>query len=158
MSLLDNGDVQTVFHLAIVIGVNRLSSRSSFPDKLIKRWCVHYLDLLSSMQLWTIRNRIIRGVPWEDIRDLGKKSTTFHANCPTCNSNLSPDSWFCKTCKKVVAICGACHLPVKGLMSWCQTCGHSGHSKCITAWWKSGAKLCPEPSCAHLCSSSNHQK
>jgi transcription elongation factor Elf1 len=119
VSLLDAGDVQSAFHLAMVIGVSRLSAHSSFPDKTIKRWCVHYLDLLSSMQLWTIRNRIIRSVPWEDVRDLGKKNTTFHANCPNCNSNLSPDSWFCKTCKRVVAVCGVCHLPVRVSVCCC---------------------------------------
>ncbi len=151
-SLLDGGDVQTAFHLAMVIGVPRLAARTSVTDKIVKRWCVHYLDLLSSMQLWTVRNRIIRSVPWEDVRDLNKKGTTFHANCPTCNTALSPDSWYCKQCKKVAAVCAVCHLPVKGLMSWCQTCGHSGHARCISQWWRTGAKLCPDPSCTHHCS------
>jgi WD40 repeat protein len=150
-SLLDAGDVQTAFHLAMVVGVSRLAARTSITDRTVKRWCVHYLDLLSSMQLWSVRNRIIRSVPWEDVRDLGKKGTTFHANCPSCNMALSPDSWYCKNCKKVAAMCAVCHLVVKGLLSWCQTCGHSGHARCITQWWRSGAKLCPDPSCTHRC-------
>ena len=152
--LLDLGDVQTPFHLALVIGIPQLALHTSFSDSTVKRWCVHYLDLLSTMQLWTVRNRIIRNVTWDDVRDLNKKSTTFGVSCPHCGQGISNQSWFCGNCKRIAANCSLCRLPCKGLFSWCQTCGHGGHALEMREWWKSSEKrLCPEPSCNHVCGS-----
>jgi WD40 repeat protein len=153
-SLLDDGDVQTPFHLALAIGIPRLEKSGIFNDATVKRWCVHYLDLLSSMQLWTVRNRILRNVTWEDVRDLSKKGTTFGVNCPYCNQGLGANAWYCKNCKKIAASCSLCRFPVKGLFSWCQTCGHGGHALEMREWWKSNeSRICPEPTCNHKCSS-----
>ena len=150
--LLDLGDVQTPFHLALVIGIETLTLHTKIADKTVKRWCVHYLDLLSTMQLWTVRNRILRSVHWEDVRDLNRKGTIFGVNCPMCNHSMSPSSWFCSNCKKIAANCSLCRFPVKGLYSFCQTCGHGGHALEMRDWWKSSDKrLCPEPTCQHVC-------
>ena len=65
---------------------------------------------------------------------------------------MSPSSWFCSNCKKIAANCSLCRFPVKGLYSFCQTCGHGGHALEMRDWWKSSDKrLCPEPTCQHVC-------
>lgn len=46
----------------------------------------------------------------------------------------------CLTCSK---------LPVKGLMLWCQVCGHGGHYREIYDWF-SGHDECPT-GCHHKC-------
>lgn len=157
-ALIDQGDVQTCFHLAMAIGIDRLGRSEWCPDKRIKRWCVHYLDLLSQMRLWSIRNHIIRNSPWEDVSDLNKKGTVFFCGCPYCLKPLSPNSWSCTNCKKIVAWCSLCRQPARGLVTFCQTCGHSAHSSCMQAHVKLGRRNCPEPSCTHMCFSQQQQQ
>lgn len=38
--------------------------------------------------------------------------------------------------------CALCHLPVKGLSSFCLTCGHGGHSHHMLDWFRTES-LCP---------------
>lgn len=78
--------------------------------------------------------------------------TTFALNCPTCQQPLSSSSWLCSNCKKVTSSCSLCKATVKGLFSWCQGCGHGGHAKEMTEWWKK-EHTCPEPACYHECKS-----
>jgi hypothetical protein len=159
--LIEQGDVQTAFHLASVIGLARLSRTQWCSASTVKRWCVHYLDLLNQMQLWTIRNQILRAVEWDDVRTLTTVRTTFYVNCPTCRKALSPNSWHCSACRKIVANCCLCHQPVRGLLSWCQVCGHGGHALEMRAWWKTKAgqrRVCPEPTCTHVCATHSMTK
>lgn len=153
----EQGDVQTLFHLVLVVGITRLLRTSWCTDRMMKQWCVHYLDLLSQLQLWTVRNEILRAVTWEDLRENTKTKTVFHASCPFCKQGLTPSSFQCDSCKRVVCFCSLCHLPVRGLLMWCQVCGHGGHALEMRNWWQGASKtqkrMCPEPSCTHMCSS-----
>lgn len=41
------------------------------------------------------------------------------------------------------------HTPVKGLYSWCEVCGHGGHTKHLKEWF-SKHSWCPT-GCGHVC-------
>lgn len=42
-----------------------------------------------------------------------------------------------------------CQLPVRGLVAWCQGCGHGGHAEHLHAWFQTNLE-CPT-GCGHRC-------
>ena len=65
-----------------------------------------------------------------------------------CKCGKSIEDSICAKCENL-ADCSICGSVVKGLFSWCQGCGHGGHSQHISAWFKT-SPFCPT-GCGHAC-------
>ena len=47
------------------------------------------------------------------------------------------------------ARCSVCQLPVRGVLVWCQGCGHGGHADHMRKWFEKSLE-CPT-GCGHVC-------
>ena len=56
----------------------------------------------------------------------------------------------CLGCLRPSMECSVCLLPVRGLASCCQRCGHGGHYKCLRKWFLH-EHVCPVASCNCQC-------
>jgi len=142
--LINVGELQSAYFTYFI-----LRERISFPENFVKVWAQSYIELLRTYQFYTESNEIIRSSPLQIINDGNKKSTTFYGRCGNCRSVEVDSQYNCGDCKKFISVCTICKMPVKGLMLWCQICGHGGHYKEIYEWFKSNSE-CPS-GCSHKC-------
>jgi Zinc-ribbon, C4HC2 type len=58
-------------------------------------------------------------------------------------------AWWCERCRVSPSRCAVCHSVVRGLLVWCQGCGHGGHVHHLKQWM-SRRSGCPA-GCGHQC-------
>lgn len=142
----DKGDVQMSVSAYVVLGDK---IKGEIPSETIEHWFISYIELLSRFKLWPIANHVIKCSDHPNIQMLNQQSTTIYANCNNCDKPLEKKSWACNRCGKLTNTCSVCHLPVKGLYSWCQGCSHGGHMGHLKEWF-SRSTQCPT-GCGHEC-------
>jgi len=143
--LVNVGELQSAYFIYLV-----LHEKIPFPESSVKVWAQSYIELLRTYQFYQESNEIIKSCPLSIISDGNKKSTTFLARCGKCRKITESDSeYICSNCKDFISVCTICKLPVKGLMLWCQVCGHGGHYKEVYEWFLNNSECAS--GCSHKC-------
>eukprot|EP01016_Furgasonia_blochmanni_P034063 TRINITY_DN3631_c0_g1_i18.p1 TRINITY_DN3631_c0_g1~~TRINITY_DN3631_c0_g1_i18.p1 ORF type:complete len:230 (+),score=22.65 TRINITY_DN3631_c0_g1_i18:67-756(+) len=144
--LIDRGEIQATF-----IMYQALQHLIKFPTLTIQRWTVAYVDLLRLHHLYTLANQVIKTSQDPKIRSFNdKNSRRIHTKCGKCKrSNESMSNILCSECKSFTTHCSVCKMPVRGLMLWCQICGHGGHLTEVKQWFEMNNE-CPT-GCGHKC-------
>eukprot|EP00004_Rigifila_ramosa_P023412 TRINITY_DN6563_c0_g1_i4.p1 TRINITY_DN6563_c0_g1~~TRINITY_DN6563_c0_g1_i4.p1 ORF type:complete len:501 (-),score=77.02 TRINITY_DN6563_c0_g1_i4:25-1527(-) len=146
--LAELGDVQSCTMICAVVGLQNLPP--SIPVRRVEQWWLEYVELLYRMRIYPTAAALIRSCPIASVAALSQTSTTMHTNCGGCSKPLIDSGWYCEKCKALAAPCPVCDLPVRGMYSWCQGCGHGGHAAHIQQWFSKN-RQCPFPGCAHTC-------
>ncbi|KAI5710265.1 hypothetical protein M8J75_007112 [Diaphorina citri] len=150
----EQGDVQTAVSILLVLGEKRkhLMNNTRLNEAVQEQWLLSYLDLLSRFQLWNVASEVIQ-LSWIDsVHELSQQSTTMHTYCGKCKHALMKHGSYCERCRsRDSSQCSICHLPVKGLYSWCQGCSHGGHLSHMQEWFMKN-NVCPT-GCGHYCES-----
>jgi hypothetical protein len=73
-------------------------------------------------------------------------SSTSGTGCGT----LANGTVQCRGCLKPSLTCVICLLPIRGVSTCCQLCGHAGHTKHLKQWFISNVK-CVVPGCECYC-------
>ncbi|XP_028401189.1 GATOR complex protein WDR24-like isoform X2 [Dendronephthya gigantea] len=146
----NKGDIQMCVSVLLVLGDK---IRPEIDEKVQEEWFKSYLDLLSCLQMWTISAEIINISNLPALTELNQTSTTVHTLCSNekCRKPLPPDKcgWTCAKCKSLSPACSICNTTVRGLLAWCQGCGHGGHLRHIKDWFQK-YRSCPT-GCGHNC-------
>ena len=143
----EKGDIQMAVTVMLVLQ-HRVKDMISKEDET--EWFNGYLEILYRFQLFNIATEVINHSP-EPVNSTNLESTTINMQCAMCSKGIQSDKHgcYCKRCEKLTQTCAICHIPVKGLFSWCQGCGHGGHLSHMREWYKSFS-CCPA-GCGHKC-------
>ena len=134
----ERGDAQTCAVLARTL---RPVSEKLAPKGRIRKWTLGYVEQLHRLQLFGLANAVIKQSDDERVQQLNQRSTTVTVGGGGASSSQN---------KPARARCSVCQLPVRGLHSWNQGCGHGGHAECMRAWFAAGNLECPT-GCGHIC-------
>ncbi|XP_023322719.1 GATOR complex protein WDR24 [Eurytemora carolleeae] len=153
----ENGDVQTAVSMYLVLtGGTRGNEggcqvKGLVAETTLEHWFFSYIELLQRLQLFTKANEILRLCPLSSVNTMNHESTTVNSCCGSCGRNLVRKSgtWWCERCRVSPATCSVCHAVVRGLIVWCQGCGHGGHVHHVQEWIKKRPG-CPA-GCGHHC-------
>ena len=144
----ESGDAQTAVTMYLVLGHARL--KDYLDAGLVEHWFASYVETLFQFQLIQTAAQVIKRAPADSVRTLNLANTIYYSNCTNCKIALNKrGAWFCDRCKSNPFLCSVCQTTVKGLVVWCQGCGHGGHLGHMRDWFKVG-KLCPT-GCGHFC-------
>jgi len=144
--LADEGDVQTVVTMILVLGERIIPLLN---ENAIEHWFFSYLNSLSQFRLWNTAALVSKMSPCGSIQRLSHRSTVYCTNCNLCRRSLQRSGWLCDACKSITNTCSLCHLVVRGLYVWCRGCSHGGHLVHIMEWFKKN-EACPT-GCGHIC-------
>lgn len=132
----------------------------------VREGYVAYLELLFRLDLHQIANSIIVRSTDKYITQLSQQGVIMRSSCAQCGKELNIDnlssptsliaSIWCMKCQRCVDLCHLCQQPVKGLLNWCQVCGHGGHPSCVKKWYEK-FEMCPS-GCGHKCVSHEQMK
>ncbi|KAL1463761.1 hypothetical protein WDU94_015483, partial [Cyamophila willieti] len=150
----EQGDVQTSVSVLLVLGEKRkcLTSNTRLDEVVQEQWLLSYLDLLGRFQLWNVASEVIQLSWLSSVHELNQQSTTYHTYCGKCKHALVKHGSYCQRCRSTEnSKCSICHLPVKGVYSWCQGCSHGGHINHMQEWFIKN-NVCPT-GCGHYCES-----
>ncbi|KRX08074.1 WD40-repeat-containing domain [Pseudocohnilembus persalinus] len=118
----------------------------------ISKWYVSYIELLKRFEMYKFVNILVQKFK---LQLLKMQNGLFISKCTKCGTimeNKDKKSQ-CKKCRNTL-LCSICNLPIKGLLIWCQVCGHAGHFKEMGDWFKKKKnQFCPA-GCGHQCFSS----
>ena len=132
MDVLDyyanEGDVQTCVTVCRALGA---AVEEAVGQARLQQWLVQYIDLLHRLQLWSPASTVMARCNDPYLRRKNQEHTTV------------------KHAAAGVGVCAVCLLPVKGVWTGCQACGHGGHLHHLRDWFAEGA-LCPT-GCGHSC-------
>jgi len=150
----EQGDVQSAVSMYLVLtGMRGGESilKELLPEAVLEHWFLSYVDLLQRLQLFTKANEIVRLCPLGSVNTMNHESTTVHSSCGNCGKILARNSgtWWCERCLRSPSTCSVCHAVVRGLLVWCQGCGHGGHVHHVKEWIKE-KRGCPA-GCGHHC-------
>jgi len=152
----ENGDVQSAVSIYLVLAGGRNGEVNSVvkglvDDSVLEHWFLSYIELLQRLQLFTTANEIIRLCPLERVNTMNCQSTTILSSCGFCGRSLvrKLGIWWCEKCRKSPSTCSVCHGVVRGLLVWCQGCGHGGHIHHVKEWMQK-QRGCPA-GCGHHC-------
>ena len=134
----ERGDAQTCAVLARTL---RPVSEKLAPKGRIRKWTLGYVEQLHRLQLFGLANAVIKQSDDERVQQLNQRSTTVTVGGGGASSSQN---------KPARARCSVCQLPVRGLHSWNQGCGHGGHMRCLRKWFDQGHAECPT-GCGHIC-------
>jgi hypothetical protein len=130
----------------------------------IREGYVAYLELLFRLDLHQLSNSIIVRSTDKYIAQLSQQGVIIRSSCAQCCKEINLDSTgssssalsssrsasiWCSKCRRCVDLCHLCQQPVKGLLHWCQICGHGGHVDCVKKWFQR-FEVCPS-GCGHRC-------
>ena len=105
----------------------------------------------------------ISGSNRKDLR--GRRPTSTHHSA---DKNVATSGSCCPSCYKPLPRCVVCHrhmgssadhvpngtgvdsTPTDDWITWCQTCGHWGHNKHLSEWFRENTS-CPSPGCSCSC-------
>ena len=113
----------------------------------IQRLCVLKASNLSFEDDDHHNLKISLDCPYEDQNVIDAASEANTNKCGTCGNTTAQ----CLGCLRPSMECTVCLLPVRGLASCCQLCGHGGHYKCFRKWF-CRENICPVASCNCDCS------
>jgi len=144
----EQGDLQMC--VTVILALREHIKRDLIDLSVQEEWFYGYLELLYRLHLFNIATEIINHAPIP-VQSLNQNSTNVHMQCGGCDKAILPSNcgWYCKNCKKFAQVCTICHVPVKGLYTWCQGCGHGGHLFHLKEWFDRKT-LCPT-GCGHKC-------
>lgn len=149
------------------------SLQQTIGELRVREGYVAYLELLFKLGLYQISNAIIVRSTDKYITQLSQQGVIIRSSCAQCSKEINADSMtststnpttssasttsnssrtmsiWCLKCRKCVDVCSLCQQPVKGLLKWCQICGHGGHPECMNRWF-SLQEVCPT-GCGHKC-------
>lgn len=144
------GDIQMCVSVLLVLGDK---IRDKIDERTQEQWLLSYVDLLSRLQMWTIATEVLNISNLPALTELNQTSTTIRTICSNdgCKKPLPPEQcgWSCEKCKSLTPPCIICHTTVRGLLAWCQGCGHGGHLPHIQEWFAK-YRCCPT-GCGHRC-------
>jgi len=128
----ETGDVQSSVSMYLVLAGVRgcdTSVDTLVEEAVLEHWFLAYIDLLQRLQLFTKSNEILRLCPLSSVNTMNHESTTVLSSCGSCGRNLTRKmgTWWCDKCRISPSTCSVCHAVVRGLLVWCQGCGHGGH-------------------------------
>ncbi|KAJ1507114.1 WD repeat-containing protein 24 [Coelomomyces lativittatus] len=109
-------------------------------------------ELLHRFMIYDAPTAILKHCPIPSFSKKLQENTTIHLLCPSCSKPiLNPFSGLpsCDRCFKLLNSCSLCHQIVEGQYSWCQGCGHGGHTKCLLSWFQKHHECCT--GCGHTC-------
>jgi len=153
----ESGDVQSAVCMYLVLADSGLRGSGEcqvtglVEEAVLEHWFLSYVDLLQRLELFTKANEIIRLCPLSSVNTMNHQSTIVNSGCGSCGRILARNSgaWWCEKCRKCPSTCSVCHAVVRGLMVWCQVCGHGGHVHHMREAFKKNTG-CPA-GCGHLC-------
>lgn len=137
------------------------SLQLSIPHDRIEYWQSAYLNIVSKFELWNHYAEILKLSNIPTINGMNA-ACVVHSSCMLCDKRLTSKSrWICPKHKdadhKSVGLgsgikCAVCHMIINGLYTWCQGCGHGGHTKCMEEWFEfpPSQGRCPT-GCGHIC-------
>ncbi|XP_064395171.1 GATOR2 complex protein WDR24-like [Halichondria panicea] len=143
------GDVQMSVSVLLVLGDKTPGLVNEIQQE---QWFSSYIDLLIRYELWSVAALVIKLCPLPSINEMSQQSTTYHIGCGGCSKSMENRGWQCQRCEKITSTCSVCNRAVRGLVVWCQVCGHGGHLQHITQWHKN-YEQCPA-GCGHQCARS----
>ncbi|KAF8334603.1 uncharacterized protein EI90DRAFT_3288120 [Cantharellus anzutake] len=135
-----SGNIQLAATVCIVAG------GKIFDNKQIEDLCATYVEVLTRLRLFSSAARVRKFSKLEGICMASMLDTDIHMACAKCrkaflvpvhiarNRENSGLFQYCKNCRKDKARCSICHLPVKGLLFFCQSCSHGGHQECYRGY------------------------
>lgn len=145
-------------------------------DVIYDTYIVRYADLLYSWGLLNVRaelNKHLKYPPAKDYEfeflsiepqaspsggnnDLAtsqyRSGLSLNFLCPKCQTVVPSNSGFCSGCQDYAFRCSICDMAVRGLCTFCETCGHGGHLNHMVEWFSKQNALCPT-GCGCQCSS-----
>jgi len=123
-----------------------------------------YITLLRRLSLVTSEAETRRATPVAAIRHASRQSTRIHWKSASASSEkgiaavatpATPPFPGQHAPPRGCFACAMCRGPVvRGVVAWCQGCGHGGHEECIAAWVEAGRRhsaRCPVGNCLHVC-------
>ena len=113
----------------------------------IQRMCVLKASNLTYEDKDHNNLKITLDCPYEDQNVIDAASGAKSNPCGTCGNTTAQ----CLGCLRPSMECSVCLLPVRGLASCCQRCGHGGHFKHLRKWFHRD-NICPVASCNCDCS------
>ena len=110
------------------------------PKSRVQLWTLGYVSQLHKLGLFAPANDVIKSSDDERVYSLNQRSTTIAVGGGGASSSAG---------RAARARCAVCTLPVRGLIVWCQGCGHGGHERCLREWFATNLE-CPT-GCGHIC-------
>ena len=151
-----------------------------FPELQTLAYLLSYHQQLLSLQLYTsaaeFRNACERPFPDVAAQVVGAEIADWY--CRNCNKPVKGEKrGLCRRCEQQWGPCPICQTTVAyalvtsykvkapeitrqsqdnilGLWTWCQGCGHGGHSQCLASWFADTRiceGTCPVVGCGHDC-------
>eukprot|EP00743_Colponemidia_sp_Colp-15_P008390 GILK01009116.1.p1 GENE.GILK01009116.1~~GILK01009116.1.p1 ORF type:complete len:1037 (+),score=156.36 GILK01009116.1:75-3185(+) len=110
-----------------------------------------YADLLYRWGALNAHKEVLKYVKFKQAA--GDREVQMAQPCFRCREPLV--AGVCVRCNKYGFRCSFCHIAVKGLSIYCNSCGHGGHTDHIRQWFAS-EQLCPS-GCGCHCAAENPQ-
>lgn len=144
--LMDNGEFLHAFKM-----YSCLQNCIEVSNEVLKLWEFTFVEHLASLGLYVQAIFIVKNSKIPEINAMNVKGTFLETKCGKCYRILQAwEEGECSRCK-VAMQCSVCNKPVKGLVIWCQICGHGGHMNEINEWFSGGKdRSCPTM-CGHKC-------
>eukprot|EP01132_Coremiostelium_polycephalum_P009040 gene9040-11073_t len=121
-----------------------------YHSKLYDSFRSIYSDLLYRWGLLEKRAEILKYIQNQE----PEKPIAFSIECLKCKRKMN--DYFCTNCKIYAFKCSICNISVKGLSSFCLSCGHGGHTEHIKKWFSTQTK-CPT-GCGCVCVLNKNQQ
>lgn len=155
--LAERGNIESAVSMYLVLSGGRTGGdrenkvKGLVSENALEHWFNSYVELLQRFQLFTKANEILTQCPLPSVNSQNQNSTTVYSACGACGRNLARDggAWWCERCRLSPSRCAVCHAVVRGLLAWCQGCGHGGHVHHMRSWM-SQRSGCPA-GCGHRC-------
>ncbi|KAK3086097.1 hypothetical protein FSP39_013508 [Pinctada imbricata] len=96
-----------------------------------------YSDILFH---WGLKNQSAQVLKFANSGRESHKGIEFGVKCHYCGQNVR--GAYCGCCKNLAFNCVICHTGVKGLVNFCLSCGHGGHTSHLMEWFKTES-VCP---------------
>ncbi|KAH7647051.1 hypothetical protein FG379_002742 [Cryptosporidium bovis] len=148
-----------------------------YYNNLVLKWTFNLIKLLRKFGIYSLSSHVIKTCPYKEIRDLGRenisesnfycgvnhfKNNNHEFSYQLCKKVILAKKYIpgeskpcennnnrCKECKTVRNVCCVCNEVVFGRWTSCPCCGHGGHPRHISEWYKHNS-YCPS-GCGHKC-------
>ncbi|EGG24291.1 hypothetical protein DFA_06441 [Cavenderia fasciculata] len=106
-------------------------------DPQLQQFYNHYLNSYGELLFrWGLLEKRIQVLKFLNEHDSAPstKKVQFQTVCFKCQRTLN-NNCVCPNCKVYAVKCSVCHISVRGLSSFCISCGHGGHTDHLKQWF-----------------------
>lgn len=144
--IINNGEFIHAYHIFLCLE----NILTTLPQNTKELWAWTYIELLTSMGFYINATNFVKNSQMKFFETLRKKITPFGAKCPSCKKDLPEGgNGECSGCS-FKSKCSICRKKTRGMILWCQICGHGGHVKEMKKWFSEKNATCPA-GCGHAC-------